>query len=305
MRVLVLAEKENVAKPFVDAMKRKGVKASYLQLLKINLVSKHKNVQIKALEENIPKYDAVFLQARTDLAPFIEPLIDILYEQKIFCNAKPGSYYIAVNEPYRFVNLSSNNIKTPKTLSTGSIKNIERVSKKISYPLIAKSFIGKNVQQSMLVNNDNELNNFVKSIKTKVDGFVLREFIDDCVVSCVVIGRKVFAIDRRNNNKCVLELEKGRFYNPKEEEKENALNATRACGLEIARVDLVKGRVIAVEPEIPIDVFNKICSENLEEHVANFFIDKINEIGVKKTVGDDLIEIANKLSKTMFSRFLK
>jgi ribosomal protein S6--L-glutamate ligase len=305
MRILVLAEKENIAKPFVNAMKEKGIKANYLQLLKINLVSKHKNIQIKALNENIPKYDAVFLQARTDLAPFIEPLIDILKEQKIYCNAKPGSYYISVNEPYRFVNLSANNIKTPKTLSTGSIKNIQRVSKKISYPLIAKSFIGKNVQQSMIVKTDDELNNFVKSIKTRVDGFMLREFIDDCVVSSVVVGEKVFAIDRRQNNKCVLDLEKGRSYTLTDDEKELVINASRACGLEIARVDFIKGRVISVEPEIPLETFNKICSENVEKHVANFFIDKINLVGAKRTVGDDVVELVNKFSKTVFSRFLK
>lgn len=305
MRILVLSEKEKIAKPFVSAMVEKGVRANYLNLLKINLVSKHKNVQIKALNENIPKYDAVFLQARTNLAPFIEPLIDILQEQKIFCNAKPGSYYISVNEPYLFVNLSTNNVRTPKTLFTGFVKNIERISKKISYPLIAKSFIGKNVQQSILINNDKELNSFVNSIKARVDGFMLREFIDECVVSCVVIGEKVFAIDRRSNDKCVLELEKGRSYSLKEEEKETVIKAANSCGLEIARVDLVKGRVISVEPEIPLEVFNKICSENLEKHVANFFIDKIQAVGVKKNVGDDLIDLANKLSKTIVSRFLK
>ncbi|MDD4251068.1 MAG: hypothetical protein PHX27_02645 [Candidatus ainarchaeum sp.] len=305
MRVLILAEKDSVAKPFVLAMKEKGIRANYLQLLKINLVSKHKNIQIKAVEENIPNYDAVFLQARTNLAPFIEPLIDILEEQKIYCNAKKGSYYIAANEPYRFVNLSVNGIKTPKTLLTGSIKNIERVSKKISYPLIVKSFIEKNVQQSIIVNNDIELNNFVKSIKTKIDGFLLREFIGDCVISCVVIGEKVFAIDRRQGTKCVLELEKGRSYTPTENEKKLAILAANACGLDIARVDLIKGRVISVEPEINLGVFNKVCSENLEKHVANFFVDKVNSIGVKKNVGDDFVDIANKLSKSIFSRFLK
>ncbi len=305
MRVLVLAEKESVAKPFVSAMKAKGVKANYLQLLKINLVSKHKNTQIKALEENIPKYDAVFLQARNNLAPFIEPLIDILQDQKIFCNAKPGSYYIIVNEPYLFVNLSVNNINTPKTLSTGSIKNIERVSKKIAYPLIAKSFIGKSIQQSMLVRDDDSLNNFVNSIKTKIDGFMLREFIDGNVISCIVIGKKVFAIDRKCDETKILCLEKGRSYNPSDDEKKLVINAANACGLNIARVDLVKGRVISVEPEIPLEVFNKVCSENLEEHVTNFFIDQVNAIGVKKTVGDEFFELTERLSKSIFSRFLK
>ncbi len=305
MRVLVLAEKEKIAKPFVDAMRAKKIKASYLQLIKISLVSKHKNTLIKAVDENIPRYDAVFLQARNSLAPFIEPLIDALADSKVYCNAKPGSYYLAVNEPYKFVNFSANCVLTPRTLISGSGKNIERISKNISYPVIAKSFIGKNVQQSMFVSSDSELNNFVKSIKTNIDGFMLREFIDDCVVSCAVVGDNVFAIDRRSGKTCISDLEKGRYYKTNESEKENAIKAAQASGLDIARVDLVRGRVISVEPEIPIEPFNKICSINLESHIADFFVDKINEIGPKRTVGDDLREVSEKLHKTLLSRFLK
>jgi hypothetical protein len=40
----------------------------------------------------------------------------------------------------------------------------------------------------MIVKTDDELNNFVKSIKTNVDGFMLREFIEADIISCVVIG---------------------------------------------------------------------------------------------------------------------
>jgi glutathione synthase/RimK-type ligase-like ATP-grasp enzyme len=305
LRVLVLTEKEKEAKPFVNAMKAIGIKANASQLIKISLVSKHKNTLIKSIDEDIPKYDAVFLQARTNLAPFIEPLIDSLQDKNIYCNALPGSYYLAVNEPYKFVNLCVNNVPTPRNLISGSGKNIEKVSKNVSYPLVAKSFLGKDVQQSTIINSDKELENFVKSIKTKIDGFVLREFVDDCVISCVVIGEKVFAIDRRSGNSCVTDLSKGRSYKPTEKEKAVAIHAAKASGLSIARVDLVKGLVIAVDPEIPTQSFNKICSVDLEMHIANFFMDKINEIGVKRRPSDELRDIVSKLHRTIIGSFFK
>lgn len=304
MRVLIIAEKKSTAKPFVKAMKEKGIKASYLQLIKISLVSKHKNTIIKAIDEDIPKYDAVFLQARSNLAPFLEPLIEALSDKKVYCNALPGAFYLAVNEPYKFINLSVNKIPTPKTLFSGSAKNIERVSKKIAYPLLAKSYKGKDVQQSMLVNSDLELNNFVKSIKTKIDGFMLREYINDCVVSCVVVGEKVYAIDRKINGACVA-LEKGKSCSLTDNQKEIVINATKASGLDIARVDIVKGKVISVETEIPLEIFNNICSANIENTVASFFEDKINEVGAKVHISDEFFELSSKLKKTIFGRFLK
>jgi|GEM_PF-1236109 len=305
MRVLVLAEKKKVADPFVQALKDKGIKANYLRLLKVSLVSKHKNTLIKAIEENIPKYDAVFLQARLSLAPFVEPLLEQLQNKGVYVNLQPGSFFIGMNEPYKFVNLAVNGVNTPKTLTSGSGKNIMRLANKVSYPLIAKSFAGKDVQQSMIVNSDSELNKFVSSIKQDVDGFMLREYIDECVVSCVVIGEKVFAIERKMGNVCVTDLNKGRYYKTSESERSNAVRAANVSGYDIARVDLVKGHVISVDPIIPVNAFNKICSEQLEEQIASFYSRKIKERGAKRHFADDLIDLKESLSKTVFGRIFK
>ncbi len=178
------------------------------------------------------------------------------------------------------------------------------VSKKISYPLLAKSFIGKDVQQSTIVNSNIELNNFVNSIRTKIDGFMLREFMADGVISCVVIGDKVFAIDRRQNGKSV-NLDKGKSCSLTDSQKEIVIKAAKASALDIAKIDIIKNQVISVETQIPLDVFNKICSVKLENIIASFFEDKINEVGVKRQVSDDIKEIATKLKKTIFGGFLK
>ena len=305
MRILIIAEKQKIAQPFVDAMKAKGVKANYLRILKISLVSKHKNTLIKALGEDIPKYDAVFLQARVSLAPFVEPLLEELKRKEVYVNCQPGSYFIAMNAPYKFVCLALAGVKTPKTLTSGSAKNIERISKTISYPLLAKSFKGRDVQQSMVVENEKELNSFVKSIKHNIDGFMLREFIKGNMLSCAVIGEKVFAINRKINEYVVADLEKGVCSKPSDENSREAIAASRACGFDIAWVDLVNGHVVKVEPGLPWKKFNKLCSETLEEHVANFFIDKVNEKGAKKNAIDDIKDLSKALSKTIFSRLLK
>jgi len=305
MRILVIAEKQKIAQPFVDAMKAKGVKANYLRILKISLVSKHKNTLIKALGEDIPKYDAVFIQARASLASFVEPLLEELKRKEVYVNCLPGSYFVAMNAPYKFVCLSLAGVKTPKTLTSGSAKNIERVSKTIAYPLLAKSFKGRDVQQSMVVENEKELNSFVKSIKHDLDGFMLREFIKGNMLSCAVIGEKVFAVNRKINEYVVSDLEKGVCSKPSDEESREAVAAAKACGFDIAWVDLVNGHVVKVEPGIPWKKFNQLCSENLEEHVANFFIDKVNEKGAKKNAIDDIKDLSKALSKTIFSRLLK
>jgi len=305
MNILVIAEKKQKAQPFIEAIREKGSVVKYIRVSKITLVSKQNETLIKVMGQEIPIYDAVFIQVRASLAPFIEPLLDEFQNQQIYTTAKKGAYFIAHNEPYQFVTLSTAEIPSPRTFSSGSVKNIEKISKKISYPLMAKTFIGKKAQQALIVNNSKELNIFIKSIKTEIDGFMLREYIEADAISCAVIGRKVYAIRRKNQEGTIAELNEGESYKVTENEEKTALAAAHAGGFDIARVDLAKGRVVKIDPVIPIEEFNKICSERLEEHVANFLIEKAEQHESKRKVTYDLFGLKKILSKTIFRGLFK
>ncbi|NMA44335.1 MAG: hypothetical protein GX950_00790 [Candidatus Diapherotrites archaeon] len=304
MRVLVLAEKKKIAENFVKAFLEKGITAKYLRLSKVMLVSKKDKTEIKLVGSNIDNFDAVFLQARSSLAPFVEPLLEELTNQGFYVNSKKGSYYLSDNEPYTFVSLAINNVKTPKTLTSGSGKNIERVSKNISYPLLVKSFVGKKAQQAIIANNGKELNSFVKSIKSDIEGFMLREYIDEPVISCIVVGDEVFSVKRKTKDQVVVPIDKGEYYKLPDSDKENVLNATKVIGLDIAKVDLVKGRVISIEPNINLKNFNKICSADIESRIVDFYLSKENEIK-RKSIFSELKDIRSIFSKTIFGRFFK
>jgi glutathione synthase/RimK-type ligase-like ATP-grasp enzyme len=306
MDILIIAEKKARAEPFVNALLKRHVHAKYLRVSKITLVSKQKETQIKTLGKEIHKADGVFIITRASLAQFIEPMLEELQNRKIYCTAKKGSYYIALNEPYQFVTLAIGGIPTPKTIMSGSAKNLENISKKVSYPLIAKTFIAKKAQQALVVNNGKELKGFIKSIKAEIDGFMLKEFIEADTISCAVVGKKVFAIRRKQNAGEISDLAQGKPYKPSEAEEKTAISAAITCGLDIARVDLSKGKVTKVEPTFNLEAFNNITSEHIEDHVAEFLIDKAEEQheDIRK-LSYDLLGIKKIISKTILGRFFK
>lgn len=293
-----------MAENFINAFNEKGIYAKYLRLSKVVLVSKKDKTEIKLVGSNIDNYDAVFLHARSSLAQFVEPLIEELINQGFYVNSKVGSYYLVDNEPYTFVSLAMNGVKTPKTLTSGSGKNIERVSKNISYPLFAKSFIGKKAQQAIIVNTEKELNSFVNSIKSDIDGFMLREYIDEPVISCIVVDDEVFSIKRKVVDQVATPLDKGVYYRLSENDKENVIKAVQTIGFDIARVDLVKGRIISIEPKLNLKHFNKICSADIESRIVDFYLSKESEIK-RKSIFSELKGLKNIFSKTIFSRFFK
>jgi len=305
MDILVIAEKKGIANPIVNALREKGAHADYLRVSKITLVSKQKETLIKSLGEKTPYYDAVIIQVRATLAPFIEPLLEELHDQECYVSAKKGAYYNAMNEPYQFVTLALGDVPTPKTLTSGSAKNIEKVSTRISYPLIAKYFIGRKAQQEIIVETSAELNHFIKSIRTETDGFMLREYISGDAISCAVIGRKIFAIKRKQKDGIISELSAGETYKLSEEDHKTAIAAAHACGFDIARVDLAKGRVVKIEPMIPWVEFDRISSENLEEAAASFLIEKAKTNRHKNKPKYDFLGLRKIIDGTRFKGVLK
>jgi len=305
MDILILAEKKKIAEPFVNAIISKGHNAKYIRISKLILVSKQNETLIKIKDHELQQYDAIFLQVRSNLAPFVEPLLDELEETGYYTTAKRGSYYLAMNEPYQFVNLTLNQVPTPKTITTGSAKNIEKISKKISYPLISKSFIGRNVQQALIVKNNKELNAFIKSIKTEVDGFMLRQFIEDHIISCAVIGKKVFAIKRKYADSSLEEINNGKTYRLNETEEKTAIKATLASNLDIARVDLCRGKVVKVDPKVDWVAFDTISSESIEDFVADFLIEKAKQHEHKIKLKYDIFGIRKIFKNSIFGKVLK
>lgn len=303
MNILILAEKKKKVQPILDALNRKG-HATYLRLSKIVLVSKKSRTRIKAFGSELDEYDTVFIHARTSLAPFIEPLLEELEKIGSYTNVKKGSYYAGWNEPYLMVALTQKGIPIPRSISTGSAKNVEALAGKISYPAIVKTYLGKNVQQVLLVNSTRELKLFAKSIKTEIDGFLVREFIQGDVISCALIGDKIFAVKR----KCVdqaKEIVEGKLYKLSDKDEQLVKNTAKATGYDIARIDLVKGKIIKVEPSIPIEEFNIACSDQIEDHIANYLIDKALEHEANKILPYDFLGIKKFISKTIFAPLLK
>jgi glutathione synthase/RimK-type ligase-like ATP-grasp enzyme len=306
LKILVLGENKEKIMPYLKALKEKeDIQANYIRILKFALVSKHKKSLIKTPNGLIDDYDAIFIQARLSLCPFIEPLLAQLVDKKIYVNCKPNSYYTGLNEILTNAVLANNKISHPKTFITGNEKILDK-NLDISYPLIVKTLIGKQVQQSMIVNNKNELNLLTKSMKNEIDCYILKEFIKGKVVSCIVIGDKTFGIKQTKENQDTkkVDLNKGQSYKLNDKEKELVISVNKAIGYDISTIHMVNGKIISVSPIIELEKFNKICSENIEKYVTAHFIEKIKLQGEKKSYKHDLKKLGQSISNTIFGKIL-
>ncbi len=305
MKVLIISEKKSFALPFFEAFKEKNIRVKYLRLEKINLVNKKHSTTIKPVGKELNSFDGVFLQARSSLAPFIEPMLDEFEAKNIYCNAKQGSFYACNNESFKLVSLSLCGVSTIRATITGSDKSIEALSTKITYPIVIKSIKGNAIQQSILLKKKSELDLFVKSIRSDIDSFIITEHIESDLISCIVIGDEVIAIKRKYAEDNICQLEKGANYKVTDSEKTLVLKAAKCLSLDIAQVDISEEKVVDIKSVIDYAVFDKISSDSVELKVAQFYSSKIIEHGEKSSIFSEFFGIKDIISKTIFSRFFK
>ena len=304
MNILILAERKKKVQNLINALS-KSRNTTYLRLSKLVLVSKKNRTRIKAFGTELDEYDAIYIHARTSLSQFIEPLLEEIEQIGSYTNIKKGSYYIGENEPYLSVVLTQAGIPTPNSISTGSVKNVESIAKKIKYPLIIKTFYSKKLQQVLLVNTPRELKLFIKSIKTEIDGFLIREFIKGDIISSAVIGEKIFSVKRKYVEANSKEIEEGKKHKLNQKEKEIILKTLKVVGYDVARIDLVKGKVIRVEPIIPFEEFSEVYKNQIELQLAKHLTQKATEHEANKIIPYDFLGIRKFLSKTFFAPMIK
>ncbi len=277
MNILLLAGKRtDVISGLEKAFKEEGFsKVEYLNIARLNLITKRGKTYVKDSGLKIEDYDAVYMRVKLTLAPFVEPLMDELSDKKIYTQIKKGSYYINSNESLQIITLSQEGVKIAKTAIVANPGLLKGMVEEFSYPVIFKSFKGLEKTQAIVLESRKQLASLVKSFKGSVDSAILREFIEAPLHQCAVIGDNVFCIERRMNDDGLEPLAKGRFVKLSMEEKANAINAARVCGCDIATVKMADGNVTEVIPDINFHAFNKKFSEDFYSVVAKTFAKNI------------------------------
>jgi glutathione synthase/RimK-type ligase-like ATP-grasp enzyme len=259
------------------AFEEKGFKkAPFLKISKIGLFTSGNSTKVVVGTINFKKYDAVFLKAHPKFTAFVEPFLDELVEEGIYCQLKPESYYIMSNRPFSYAALNSRGVKTQNTLIFPDPKMIDESKIDLNYPLIVKSFIGHRKTQSLVVDSERGLKSFARSIKSKVDCITLQEYLEGDLLYCFVIGKDVFGVKRKWDAKKFDHVEKGVSASISETDAEMAKKAARACGADIATVKIIDGLVLNVSPEIDLLRFNNVLGKELHSNIASHYWDVLS-----------------------------
>lgn len=219
-------------------------------------------------------YDAVFLQADPRLMLFVEPLLDELAEHGIFCQIKPTTFNILANKPYTYVSLSSRGIEVPKMRSVASGSGIEAAVEGLSFPIIIEAFRDLDRTQTMILTDKLSLYPFLRSIPFEYNLIMIQELLEGSLIESLVIGEEVYSMRRAWNAERLEHQSKAQSTKMSSEDKNIAIAATKALGIEIARVKMIGSAVIGVDPRVETERFEHVLSIDIGRRIANHFMEK-------------------------------
>lgn len=191
------------------------------------------------------------------------------------------------NKALTYKILADNNLPIPKTFifpllfypnKDNNLFYIEKIENELNYPFVAKKWFGSEGQQVFLINNKQE---FVELLDKEKQELLFQKYYAECFGSDIrinVVNNEIVAsMHRFSKNDFRANLSNGGYaekYEPTEQEKELALNASKALGCNFCGVDILQtnnGPVICeVNSNAHLKNIYSVTGVNVAEKILNF-----------------------------------
>ncbi len=237
-------------KRLITAAKSKGHQIDVLELLSCSIKTDSRNSSIFYNGKNISStYDIIIPRLDVSYTDYGLNILRQFQALNIYATDTAYSVELGRDKLRCFQYLSREKIPFPKTGLADSMDDLKNIAAEIGgAPFIIKLIKGTQGTGVFLVNNLKEAENIVGTLKQFDAPIIIQKFISESAGSdlrCFVIGDKIAATVRRESQdgdfRANIALGGHAFEEELSEEEENVvLNATKAIGLNIAGVDLIR-----------------------------------------------------------------
>lgn len=286
---LIVINSFNTGESYIKCINRLKEEFSFLNI-KIDI---KKTIELKTIiSENLEMKDlkgydfVIFYDKDTVYSRIIEKL-----GIRVFNNSR--AIENCDNKILTEIELSMNNINIVKTIpsllcysNSTNINNdfVDNVTKQLGFPLVFKESYGSLGKNVYLINNKDELINYI--LKFKNSSFLLQEYVKESKgkdIRVIVIGNSVIgAMERHNTSDFRSNIGQGGVGKPtkiSEELKEISLKVNKILHLDYSGIDIIykdnKPYVLEVNSNAFFIEFERVTKKNVAKAYANYIYDII------------------------------
>lgn len=240
-------------------------------------------------DTNLCEFDAVYLRIHDFDLFFVEQLVEVLKENKVYVQMDPDSGIVASDKFFSMKRLRENGVCVPDSVYAISPEVAINATESLGYPVTVKllsSFGGKGI---MRASSKKELKPIMDTLQLLEQTICLQNFVgeeESINARIIVIGDKTYSM-KMEPNKEEWRASPGsggslEEYDAPEEIRETAVKAAKTVGFDLCDVDIIVTPENAYVVEIDlIQITNEeaceLTGENLRDEIMAYVHEKTLE----------------------------
>lgn len=285
------------AKNFFDSVVEIGLK-------NIELCLDDKGFTVKDHEGELEDFDAIYVRGSHKYILLQRALTRALYK-KVYMPIKPNAFTLGHNKLLGSLELQQKGISIPTSLFVSNSKQAKSLLGEVNYPIIIKIPEGTQGKGVMFADSESSARSMIDALEAFKQPYIIQEYIETGEIKSedirvIVAGGKVVGAMKRVSHSSDVRANihasgKGETIHLEPDVEKMSVKAARALGVDIAAVDILKGRkssVIEVNLSPGLKGIMKYTGKNIAREVAKALFDRAVEFKKKKESG----EIKNNVS---------
>ena len=224
--------------------------------------------------KKIENWDAVYLKPEPKAFNYTRVLLEVLSVKDVRCNIDTSSIFILTKKPYLAKVLADKGCAIPPQASISTEKGMTELQKDIEFPVLARKYSDLQLVETKIFDGFDELKSFAEVTEHGKDFLMIQEHDEEKeVFELLYIDGKIISL-KADNPPWKESGETGfSYYGVSDTQKQTVQKAVESIGTSICRVRLQGDRIIDMDTDPRLDMFEQESGKNVYGRVAGYLKD--------------------------------
>lgn len=223
--------------------------------------------RVKAGDEFVEKYDAVFAEIPSKNAAFGRVLLETIEEKGITVNNPSTAYFTAAKKNYLYYVLKERGIPSPDTIAVAEEKAARNIDRHLDLPMIGRRLENLEVTEEQKLDSVDEIEGFYEGTEYGEDVLVFQEYSDAETYRCLVIGDDIISL-KEDSDGWKFTGDKLKYSNISDDQKQQVKDACSSLGTSVAEVLMRGNKIYDINPDPDLSLYSENAGKNIFAEIA-------------------------------------
>ncbi len=225
--------------------------------------------EVRVEGREIEEFDTVFLNPDPKAAIYARVFLESLQGRELRTSMDASTFFIMAKKHYLFKVLSERNVNIPTTLAVSNSQGVGGV-KELEFPAVAKLYEGFELSNVEKVEDIDGLSSVAGRAEHGENFVLVQETVEGEMYESLYIDGEVVSLKVEGDRWSMGNDTSMKYHSLGSEKEDIVKDAAESIGTGLCRVRLKGDRIVDVDPDPELDMFQELSGKNVYGKVAEF-----------------------------------